>query len=135
MSGVRLSINRSALETTVGRIAQRHLTHLTEQIADECADTAPVGDNPERENGRLKRSIIHRVEGTGLRSRGIVTANTEYAAAVHNGTRPHEIRPRTARVLRFPTRGGIVFAPKVNHPGTSPNPWMRRAASRIVGGR
>ena len=34
------------------------------------------------------------------------------------GTRPHVILPRRARVLRFEVGGDLVFAHRVNHPGT-----------------
>lgn len=45
------------------------------------------------------------------------------------GTRPHLIRPRNGRVLRFMGRGGgVVFARLVRHPGTKPYPFARDAA-------
>jgi hypothetical protein len=57
-----------------------------------------------------------------------VSANTEYAIFVHEGTGPHPIVPRTAKVLRFPTRGGrIVYTTKVNHPGTDAQPFLMDA--------
>ena len=34
------------------------------------------------------------------------------------GTRPHPILPRRARVLRFHAQGRVVFARRVQHPGT-----------------
>lgn len=47
-----------------------------------------------------------------------------YARAHHEGTRPHFIRPRERHVLRFQTRGQIVFANLVRHPGTKPNRYL-----------
>ena len=35
------------------------------------------------------------------------------------GTRPHVIMPRKAKALRFTVGGEVVFATKVNHPGTT----------------
>lgn len=76
-------------------------------------------------------------------------ANTaNYAAAVHNGSAPHEIQAVNARFLRFtpsapvaaagsgggryPT-GGPVFRAVVHHPGTKPRPWLLMAAEEIAG--
>lgn len=57
-------------------------------------------------------------------------ADTPYARFVADGTRPHTIRPRTARALRFQVGGKTVFAMRVNHPGTQPNPWFRNAFTK-----
>lgn len=68
------------------------------------------------------------------------------------GTRPHIIRPRNARVLRFPAKGvpttlggrvrtsaarklgngAFVFAKVVHHPGTKPQPFMVPGAQRAL---
>lgn len=54
---------------------------------------------------------------------------TEYAMFVHEGTKPHVILPKNAKVLTWKPRGGArVFARKVNHPGTKAQPWLARAA-------
>lgn len=43
------------------------------------------------------------------------------ASYLEHGTVPHEIRPRRKRFLRFVSRdGNVVFARKVQHPGTRP---------------
>ena len=47
-----------------------------------------------------------------------------YARAHHEGTRPHLIRPRDAKMLRFVTRGQVVFTHLVRHPGTKPNRYL-----------
>ena len=43
------------------------------------------------------------------------------------GTKPHEIRPRNASCLAFHVGGQMVFASKVNHPGTKALRFMREA--------
>lgn len=45
------------------------------------------------------------------------------------GSRPHIIRARRARFLRFFWRGAIRYRKQVRHPGTRPYPFMRIAAS------
>jgi hypothetical protein len=45
----------------------------------------------------------------------------------HEGSRPHVILPRRAKALAFWPRGSnqLVFAKRVNHPGSKPNPYLR----------
>jgi hypothetical protein len=45
----------------------------------------------------------------------------------HEGTFPHEIRPRRpGGVLRFRSRGMVVYATKVNHPGTKATKYLTK---------
>lgn len=54
-------------------------------------------------------------------------ARQQYAMHVHEGTRPHVIKPRRKKVLSWKGPEGRVFASSVNHPGTPARPWLRRA--------
>lgn len=56
-----------------------------------------------------------------------VGSDKDYAAAVHEGTRPHRIEPRNASVLVFQVGNRKVFAMHVNHPGTRGKPFLRDA--------
>ena len=60
-----------------------------------------------------------------------VESRADYAMHVHQGTRPHVIRPRRARVLAWFAGGGtsgpLRFATRVNHPGTKGKPWLATA--------
>ena len=49
---------------------------------------------------------------------------------VHWGTRPHVIRPKNKKALRWPGGGKFFFAKKVNHPGYKGDPWLVRAAQQ-----
>ncbi len=53
--------------------------------------------------------------------------STYYVLYHHDGTGPHTIRPRRAKALRFVVAGRVVYAQKVRHPGTRPNPFLRNA--------
>ena len=54
-----------------------------------------------------------------------------YGGFVRRGTRPHEIRPKKiGGVLAFMGPNGMVFARKVNHPGTKANPYHKRALTQ-----
>lgn len=61
-----------------------------------------------------------------------ITAGASYSAAIEYGTQPHSIEARTAEALHFVINGQEIFAKKVNHPGTKPNPVMRNAARTII---
>ena len=74
--------------------------------------------------GRLKASINMRqyrsVGGQSLK----IGSPLDYALIHHEGTRPHIITPDTAEVLRFSSRGRIVYTRVVRHPGTKPNKYL-----------
>lgn len=52
---------------------------------------------------------------------------TDYLDYEHDGTSPHVIRPRRRKVLRFIWHGRVVYAHRVNHPGTSGSRFLTRA--------
>jgi hypothetical protein len=64
---------------------------------------------------------------------GRVEVTAKYATMVHDGTRPHVIRPRRKKALRFlwKKKGRWVVLKKVNHPGTKARPWLWRALVEI----
>ena len=47
------------------------------------------------------------------------------------GTRPHVIRPKRAKVLRFTTSAGVVFAKKVNHPGQKAQYLTKKVQAKV----
>jgi hypothetical protein len=55
---------------------------------------------------------------------------------ITEGTRPHVIRVKRARFLRFywPKVGRVVYFKSVNHPGTKANPFLSRAYRRWLPG-
>lgn len=93
--------------------------------------------------GNLYRSTEARVvrvrggSGAAIAGRRVRVANTApYAPFVEFGTRPHVIRARRVRFLRFWWKGAIRFFRKVNHPGTRHTRFLWRAtyaAFRVVG--
>lgn len=54
------------------------------------------------------------------------------ALMVHEGTRPHLILPRAGGVLRFSSKGRIVYSRLVKHPGTKPNKYLADTLPLIV---
>lgn len=84
------------------------------------------------DQGTTKRSI----RSAMLRAPGAVivevSATSKAALLHHEGTRPHVIVPRRARALRFKQGGRVVYAQRVFHPGTRPNPYLANAMRAAV---
>lgn len=94
-------------------------------IRDEVRARAPVA------SGDLRKSI----RTTSRVKKGQVSASVKvgnavawYAHLVEFGTRPHVIRSKPGRAMRF---GGTVTA-QVNHPGIAARPFIRPAADQAT---
>jgi hypothetical protein len=76
-----------------------------------------------KRRGDLARSITFELKGSTLS----VGSNDPKAKWMEFGTRPHLIRPKHAKALRFNMRGKVVFARVVKHPGTPEYKFLRGA--------
>jgi hypothetical protein len=56
-----------------------------------------------------------------------VGSSLDYALAHHEGTGPRVITPKSGKMLRFVSRGQVVYAHSVNHPGTKANRYLSEA--------
>jgi hypothetical protein len=56
-----------------------------------------------------------------------IGSKLNYALAHHEGTKPHVITPKSGKMLRFVSRGQVVYAHAVNHPGTKANKYLADA--------
>src|SRR5687768_7984981 len=123
-----LSIDDDALNARVMERLEVFATGFVRTVSATAKTLAPV------RTGALKASIHpDPVRRTGpWRIESGVSADAPYAAPVHEGARPHVIRPRNARALRFEVGGRVVFARRVNHPGNRANPFLSNAAHRVV---
>jgi hypothetical protein len=108
-----------------------------------------------RKTANLSRSISSALAGTASVR---IYAQANYAGFVEGGTRPHDIVPRQARVLAWPSSsagrrlsgtartgmfkskksaaklGGWSYAMRVHHPGTKPHPFLRPGAEAAIEG-
>jgi hypothetical protein len=57
-------------------------------------------------------------------------ATTPQAEWTDKGTRPHDIRPRNKKALRFKVGGRTVFAKVVHHPGNDGTRWFSNTGPR-----
>lgn len=125
---VTLELNKAQLEKQTGEQLKQRMVSLQRRIANQARADVPV------RTGNLGRTIREgAVAFAGpLKVTGSVEATADYAAAVHEGARPHMIRPRNAQALRFKIGGRTVFAKYVSHPGMKARPFLRNAAMRII---
>jgi len=105
-------------------------------LAQVAFDTAQRQVDTHTQTGALARSLRLRSDGDGGWVIGHDQQHAPYAPFVHWGTRPHDIRPRTKKVLRWPSgqggQTGFVFARFVRHPGYAGDPWLVAAADEAV---
>lgn len=120
-------INEPELERQTGADFRAFHRSLTRRIANSARAKVPV------RTGNLGRTIGEQPQVyTPFHVSGGVEATANYAAAVHQGSRPHRIVARHAEALRFIWRGQEVFRRSVWHPGTRSRPFLRNAAREVV---
>ena len=124
---IQVQVSQRGLDLSLfaGKIEEKLLPGLVRAAVDYgyalmCA-RAPV------RSGRLLGSIEKRVQGL----EGSVGPTVPYAVYVEYGTAPHEIRPVFSKVLAFEVNGRMVFSPIVHHPGTKPNPFVRKTMEDV----
>ncbi len=106
----------------------RTLRETTRQTVNAAKLRSPV------DTGQMRNA--HRVEDIrvqGAKASTAVVVDKDYAAAVHDGSRPHIIRPKNKKALAFKRGGKTVFATSVKHPGAPARPWLLNAAKDVAG--
>lgn len=122
----RIRLDRANLNRTFKAQGKREGDAAARQVVNRAKVLCPV------DTGRLRASIrLERRSLLGLRMRWTVGSDVEYAAMVNDGTRPHKIRPKNAKALRFVVGGRVVYARVVNHPGTKAQPFLDRALREV----
>lgn len=120
MASIRLDPRDFQRATT--RAFQQEQREGAREVLNRAKLLTPV------DTGRLRSSIKMRIVG----GRAEIYTDVSYAEAVHNGARPHIIRPRRRQALRFVAGGRVVFARQVNHPGTRARPFLVRALREVA---
>lgn len=115
---------------------------LTKQWALKTTSLAKKNFRPHTKTGTTSRTIAPR----RITNEGAEVSAGAAAIFIERGTRPHDIRPRHAKALRFatgsgvrlsgrPPKGatGIVFTKHVRHPGTRADPFLQPTAKEALG--
>lgn len=116
--------------------AMREVAKRAQRVKEEARARAPVSDPSKQLTSRgqaqhMRDTIVTRIHADAEGPAWLVGTDRDYAGYVHDGTPPHVIVPVRAKVLRFTTQGRVVFARRVNHPGTRPNPFLTDAARAL----
>lgn len=106
---------------------------LVKGAREAVLDAAKVGEAEAKASHRYKdgpdAELTNSIRGhiTNYPARGaegVVEATAPHAVFVHQGTKAHIIEPRKAKALRFEQDGAIRFAQRVQHPGTTADPFI-----------
>lgn len=133
--------NLAQVRAAHARLLRGHDTAVADELdaaGDFAAQHARQHAKFRDRTGRLRDSTKHRVRMGRYRSRVRLRWRRRYALFVEAGTRPHVIRAKRKKYLRFVSRGRLVFAKQVNHPGTRPYKFgwkAAHAAHRVLGPR
>ncbi len=114
----------AAVPDNLQRRVIREMSQIIYDSAQRAADT-------HTKTGALARSLVNKPIPNG-RYVGHDLQAAPHAVFVHWGTKPHEIRPRRRKVLRWPAGDEFVFARKVRHPGYEGDAYLVRAADDAV---
>lgn len=130
MAGVsyRVELNEPELNRQSERFARFRMASLQRRIANQARVDVPVRTG--NLGRRIKEGEIRTVRPRVVS--GSVGDDAHYAAPVHEGARPHVIRPKRAKALRFEIGGRVVFARLVRHPGMRGRPFLRNAGERVA---
>jgi len=131
---INLDKQHERLEKLRKTLSRDLLGDITQDAYDKAKDLAAR----HHVTGKLEHNLTHRVrynEMTGYvyvqndnmlvnwRGRRI-----NYAVFVHFGTRPHDIKPKNAKALRWVGGDGLFhFAKVVEHPGYKGDPFLYKA--------
>lgn len=127
MAEAKIVINPAAVASMLrspGGPVGRELLRRGKQAQFTARQLAPKG----MRDG-ITAAVVETPAGTEVQ----ITSTHPATLFVINGTRPHEIRPVRAKVLRFNVGGATVYARVVRHPGTKANDFLGKAllAARI----
>ena len=98
------------------------------RTADELHDFIRRRAGAHTKTGALERSVTSQRINPLEYFIGHGPQVAPHAVFVHWGTKPHIIRPKNKKALRWATGGKFAFAHAVRHPGTKGDPWMKDAA-------
>lgn len=123
--GVEVRIDPSRLQRflrAVGGPGDRLLRRKTSEIARRARVLAAP-------HGTIPQGITAEV----VNGQGVVRSTNPHTQFVIFGTRPHIIRPRRARALRFTVGGRTVYAKVVHHPGYRGHDFLTEAMQQSRG--
>lgn len=102
-------------------------------LAERVHELAVAGAEKHRKTGALVDAFGHGPKKiAGGWEIGADRQRAPHALFVHWGTKPHVIRPKNKKVLRWPAGGAFAFAKEVHHPGYKGDPFLINAANQAL---
>lgn len=87
------------------------------KLADDVFANAMARADEHTKSGVMRQAMYIRKISDLHWQVGIDDALAPYGKWVHDGSRPHTIKPKNRKALRWVKGSNFVFAKKVNHPG------------------
>lgn len=120
------------VEQTLARIPEAS-ERAVMALAERIHELAREGADKHTKTGALIDSLGHgpkRIPGGW--EIGHDRQRAPHAVFVHWGTKPHVIKPKKRKSLRWAGDGGFIFSRFVRHPGYKRDPWLAHAADQAV---
>lgn len=134
---MKVTIQLSGIEDTrqmlkkVGEASKRALMLTAIDVEDMAHVSATKHEANKRPgvktSGRLSRSLVRFRDGDDWVV-GHDEQHAPFAKYVQWGTRPHDIRPKNKKALRWPVAVGFRYAKVVHHPGYKGDAYFFEAA-------
>ncbi len=102
------------------------LQPLALKIAERLRDFATRQGNVPFAKGDLRKSHVTEPHG---KNDAVLSANTPYARAVHDGRPATTIKPKRKKALAW--KGGAHPVKSVKQPARKGNPWLARAVADL----
>lgn len=126
-SKTRVKVARDRLILVAQQAGAKEVARTTRKVFNRARVLSPVRTG----NLRANHSPDLRVVKSMNRVVGRVIVSTRYAAAVHEGAKPHIIRAKKKKALKFKYRGQTVIVKSVKHPGNKAQPWLMTALREV----
>ena len=102
------------------------------KLADEIYQNAFNRADAHTQTGVLLSALYNRKKSDLRYEVGIDNRRASYGIFVHNGTKPHEIRAKNRKFLRWVVSSEFIFAKKVKHPGYKGDAFFELAIKQEV---
>ncbi|MBS3953637.1 MAG: hypothetical protein KGZ88_11875 [Methylomicrobium sp.] len=104
-------------------------TKVVKDLADAVFEDVDKSVGAHSKTGKLESSLkIRKIDDGYAIEHDLQIA--PHAVFVHWGTKPHVIKPKYKKRLRWASGSGFIFAKFVNHPGYKGDPYMVEAANQ-----
>lgn len=109
-----IDLDNVAIEDLLYRTRRDELEDASERLKDRGQANCPIGKTRQLYDSHEVIPVNADATEAGAQ------ATADYAAAVHEGARPHTIPNAFGR------------GEPVEHPGNEPNPWLRRSVDELA---